>query len=584
LKPREIKLPAVTRRLVTQSPGSLPIHHLVYNILAVLLISACSTVQSTPAGDLPEASPTPEVFLNLQTPIPTWTPSPTYTITPPPEPQLIKIWVQPELKVVLGAAWELPSGSSTADNEQEAGLLIRIGQNQALGYWIFTVVTAFPSLQEGLSLENLKLAWSTGGLENTGGKPLLLNQETAAVLSLWLGPYHPDGVRIIDHTQALEQAWTDRTSLAILPFQALNPQWKVLDLEGQNPLHKGFDPQSYPLAVPIGFVESAKPADDSIITQLAPQLSNFQPDRLTNVTLTGVTALVRGTALTMNARGVTYPAQDIRNTLLEADILHISNEIPFFSECPPPVLYPEEIKFCSSPEYIQLLEYIDADIIELDGDHFGDFGPQAMLETLQMYQERSWPYYGGGASSTEAHKPAFLTHNGNRFAFIGCNAKGIPYYATANEATPGAVMCDFEWLEAEIGRLKAEGYLVIATFQHNEYYRYEAQLDLIRDFQRVAQAGAVIVSGSQAHQPHGMEFYLDSFIHYGLGNLFFDQYRFFPGPELDRAFIDRHYFYNQRYINTELVTIKFIDLARSRLTTAEERFNFLQEIFSASGW
>jgi poly-gamma-glutamate capsule biosynthesis protein CapA/YwtB (metallophosphatase superfamily) len=34
----------------------------------------------------------------------------------------------------------------------------------------------------------------------------------------------------------------------------------------------------------------------------------------------------------------------------------------------------------------------------------------------------------------------------------------------------------------------------------------------------------VIVSGSQAHQPHGFEFYNGSLIHYGLGNLFFDQY------------------------------------------------------------
>jgi len=247
-------------------------------------------------------------------------------------------------------------------------------------------------------------------------------------------------------------------------------------------------------------------------------------------------------------------------------------------------MYPSEIKFCSSPKYIQLLEYIGADIIELDGDHFGDFGSQAMLETLQMYKDRNWPYYGGGATSSEARQPVFITHNENKFAFLGCNAKGIAYYATANETNPGAVQCDFDWLIEEISNLKNQGYLVIVTFQHNEYYTYEAQRDLIHDFQKVADAGAVIVSGSQAHQPHGMEFFSDSFIHYGLGNLFFDQYRFFPGPELDRAFIDRHYFYEQRYINTELLTIKFIDLARSRLMTDQERSNFLEEIFNASGW
>ncbi len=36
-------------------------------------------------------------------------------------------------------------------------------------------------------------------------------------------------------------------------------------------------------------------------------------------------------------------------------------------------------------------------------------------------------------------------------------------------------------------------------------------------------AGADIVSGSQAHQPQGMEIRGDGFINYGLGNLFFGQ-------------------------------------------------------------
>ncbi len=44
---------------------------------------------------------------------------------------------------------------------------------------------------------------------------------------------------------------------------------------------------------------------------------------------------------------------------------------------------------------------------------------------------------------------------------------------------------------------------------------------MIRDFGIVLEAGAVITSGSQAHQPHYAEFVHDGFAHYGLGNLFF---------------------------------------------------------------
>ncbi len=43
------------------------------------------------------------------------------------------------------------------------------------------------------------------------------------------------------------------------------------------------------------------------------------------------------------------------------------------------------------------------------------------------------------------------------------------------------------------------------------------------DFRTLADAGAVVVQGDQAHQARTLEFYNDTFIHYGLGNFFFDQ-------------------------------------------------------------
>ena len=139
-----------------------------------------------------------------------------------------------------------------------------------------------------------------------------------------------------------------------------------------------------------------------------------------------------------------------------------------------------------------------------------------------------------------------------------------------------------DWLVGEVTRLRGEGYLPIVTFQHYEYYTYEAQQPQMRDFRAVAEAGAVIVSGSQAHQPHAFEFNSDALIHYGLGNLFFDQYEIsFPTRQ---GFIDRHIFYNGEHIGSELLTILFIDYARPRPMTPEERDDLLKAVFSASGW
>jgi hypothetical protein len=86
-----------------------------------------------------------------------------------------------------------------------------------------------------------------------------------------------------------------------------------------------------------------------------------------------------------------------------------------------------------------------------------------------------------------------------------------------------------------------------------------------------------------------MEFSDGSFVHYGLGNLFFDQMsHLMPDGSLiydtRNVFVDRHIIYDGRYISTQLLTYIIEDYARPRLMTTEERLRMLEEIFSAAGW
>ena len=390
---------------------------------------------------------------------------------------------------------------------------------------------------------------------------------------------HGAAVQILPPGRLLNAAWSDHTTWAILPFEQLEPRWKVIAVDGQSPVQKSFDAQRYPLTIYFGLTGSPQLQKELLTSSRMPP-SNRNPDHLTTVMLTGVTALVRGTASYMETRGLAYPAQDIGPWLREADILHISNEVAFARNCPEPHNW-EGLVFCSRPKYIELLEDVGADVIELSGDHFQDWGPEATLYTLEMYKDRGWPYYGGGANSAEAAQPVKLEHNGNKIAFLGCNAKPKGY-ATASETSPGALHCDFDQLTDSVQQLREEGYLPIVTFQHLEYYSYEIHPILQEDFNRVAKAGAVIVSGSQAHQPHAFEIKADTFLHYGLGNLFFDQTNQGDAPRT--AFIDRHVFYGGRHISTELLTIYLVDYARSRPMTQSERQALLEAVFEASGW
>jgi poly-gamma-glutamate synthesis protein (capsule biosynthesis protein) len=370
-----------------------------------------------------------------------------------------------------------------------------------------------------------------------------------------------------------------RPSWALIPFESLEPRWKVLSVDGQAPIHKDFRPDSYALTVPVS-LHGDQRFVPLYLQGLVPE-GNRDAGKLTTLMMTGVTALVRATAWTMEQQGITYPARDVGEPLRQADLTHISNEVPFASDCPFPNPVQPDMRFCSDPRYIALMEAVGTDIVELTGDHFGDWGTQAMLYTLDLYDERGWPYYGGGENFSEGREALTIEHNGNRLAFIGCNAKGGSF-AGASASNPGAAACDFPWMHAEITRLRDAGYLPIATFQHFEYYTYYALANQQRDSRGMAEAGAVIVSGSQAHHPQAFEFNAGALIHYGLGNLFFDQLDVSEATR--QAFIDRHVFYGGRHISTELLTIYFVDYARPRLMTAGERNGLLEAVFAASGW
>ena len=256
------------------------------------------------------------------------------------------------------------------------------------------------------------------------------------------------------------------------------------------------------------------------ITGLKTPIVNRDEEFLTNLIMTGTTALTRVTAYKMMTKGVLYPAEEIRDILWSADFLHISNEVSFSSTCPEPYAASTTMQFCSQTSNIQLLEDIGADIIELTGNHLIDFGYEPMLETLALYQERGWLIFGGGRDENAAKRAITFSHNGSQIAMIGCNRVG-PDFDWADENSPGSAICDFQWMTKEITRLKNAGFIVIATLQDFESESPMPSPSVRDDFLLLEEAGAVIISGSQADSPQGFEFIDTSFIHFGLGNLFF---------------------------------------------------------------
>ena len=120
------------------------------------------------------------------------------------------------------------------------------------------------------------------------------------------------------------------------------------------------------------------------------------------------------------------------------------------------------------------------------------------------------------------------------------------------------------------------GYLPVVTLQAFETEDYSpAPMQQPTEFFRLAEAGALVVSGSQAHVPQGFKFGGDGLIHFGLGNLFFDQ----TDSSLSRsAFVDRHIFYQGRYLGVELLPIALEEYGRPEPMAGAERDEFLDTI------
>ncbi len=542
-------------------------------IILSLVLTACGIALLQPGTVTPTALPTA---------VPSLEPTATQII-PTPTSLPPSVWIDPRLPGdILEAVGDTP-GVIRVTNKEEALLSLTIDTEGSISSWVYALAAPFATVRDDVSVESIVAFW-----QNHASFPATVLVMPPAIFDSLKARYgNPLGdVRPLAEDNLLSFCQTHQNAWAIVPFEKLEPQWKVISLDENSPIRKDFVPESYPLTVRIGWDEGFrevteaeyKVANDTI--RFIPP-TNRLADKLTTIVLTGVTAMTRATAKEMELYGVLSPAASIGELMREADIAHVSNEVPFASNCPPPQWQQEvDLVFCSDDKYIELMREIGTDLVELTGDHFSDYGPEAMVHTLEMYNEEGWAYYGGGIDIGEAKLPFMINHNGNKIAFLGCNAKA-PGYATASETNPGALHCDLDDMVEKIMSLTDEGYQVIFTFQHQEIYRWNPTEDMIADSRLMAEAGATIVSGSQAHQPHMLEFYGDSLIHYGLGNLFFDQLGWFD--DTNKAFLDRHIFYDGKYLGVELITVQFFNWSTPTLMTPEARAAMLERLFAESG-
>ena len=550
----------------------------------VLPAPATATLPPATATSLaPSATPTATVE-----PSPTTVPSPTATPTPMPvtlslAPELPAGYVASLNGLLEGARVTVNGVSSPLeirDRDAQARLylapLAEVPSQERLTTRVLAVVAPFQSLADDIALAEIQSRW-----RDPEGR-LLTTAEAVDDLIPVLGPYSGEPLMEWDLLPALK---ADPQALGLLPFDRLDPTYKVLTVDGVDPLDNHLRVEGYPLSVALA-IEGTLPqaAHDLLLERLAP-LTNRDPERLTRLIMTGVTAMCRLTAERMEQHGVLYPALVISDTLRAADITHVSNEVPFIRDCPVNTAS-NNLIFCSDYDYWEALEAIGADIVGLSGNHVNDFGYDGARESIGFYRDRGIPIYGSGLNLDEACAPIFVSDHDNEIAFLATLAWN-PQSAWATDDLPGT--CYFydhkERILETIRSLSQQVDVVAVELQYLETYNPFPTAQQVDEFRELRAAGADIVTGVQSHVPQAWEPYGqddlggNGIIVYGLGNLFFDQ---MWSWETRTGLIACHTLYDGRLISSQILTTVLEDAAQPRWATPDERTEILTRIHQAA--
>lgn len=433
------------------------------------------------------------------------------------------------------------------------------------------LVPAVPlaSLREELVFDDLRRAW-----RGEAAGPFLVPDTAVAALDSFLGPRAAQAaVEIVPPGELVSRLEQQPGATAILPFDELQPRLKPLSIDGQFILDRSLDGARWPLRAvvwaggPAGWEEELAEALEERGVD-----SNRHVERLTVLAMTGVTAMARGVALEIEARGDPgWPARGLAGLLSAADVTHVSNEVSFMAGCQASA---ESPAFCSRPEYMEVLRLVGADVVELTGNHNLDFGSTYALRSLDLYAEEGMATFGGGRDAAAASQPLLVTHNGNRLAFLGYNQFG-PDYALAGPASPGAAPFSLAAVQAGVAEARRQADLVFVNVQYTEAYQAEPLPEQVADFRAIVDAGADVITGSQAHQPQHVEMYGGTPIFYGLGNLFFDQ---IWSPATRQSLIVRHYVYQGRLLSVEILPTTMDGDFQPTLAEGEVRDEILRTV------
>ena len=176
--------------------------------------------------------------------------------------------------------------------------------------------------------------------------------------------------------------------------------------------------------------------------------------------------------------------------------------------------------FRAPPSATEALAAVGVTAASLANNHALDFGPVALLDTLEHLDAASIAAVGAGPDVARARRGALLPAGGLRLGLLA--ATDHPEEFGAGEDSPGVAFADMagglpEWIGTELARLRAEAEVVVAFPHWGPNMTSEpAGWQRARARELIA-AGADLVAGHSAHVFHGIEWVGERPVVYDLG-------------------------------------------------------------------
>ena len=178
--------------------------------------------------------------------------------------------------------------------------------------------------------------------------------------------------------------------------------------------------------------------------------------------------------------------------------------------------------FRADPRAIDGLKAAGFNVASQANNHTYDWGPEALLDSLERLRAAGIQPVGAGQNILAAHYPLLVHAGGLRIAFLAY-VNIDPKEAKAGIDRPGVAWLDPAQSLADIRFARPLADLVIVCPHWGVEYALTPTRDQVDLAHQMIDAGADMIVGSHPHVVQPLEKYHDHWIAYSLGNFIFDQ-------------------------------------------------------------